>query len=154
MIIICYLHLLVSRCCSVFRNHTPAARTHLLQQHPHTHTQQCTTQKHPHTSDCWQWAEIGGVTIPLPILPASVILPPNSLCPHALSPPPPLSISSHPTLQFHLSALSLVLLPLPPSGIVSKRATFSWSGCYRVCQHSQSNASHCQGRVQINYDCP
>lgn len=43
------------------------------------------TQRHLHTSECWQWAKLGGVTITLLSPPPSATLHPNRLCPHGLS---------------------------------------------------------------------
>lgn len=145
-----YTPLHVTLLCCV-HDHTPAAHTHLL-----LAVFTCSIALlTPCSSQCWQWAKLDGVTITLLIPAASLILLPNRICPHALSLISPFLPLSPPTFQFHLSALSLS--PLPLLGIVSKRATISQSGSYWgwvLCQHSESNASHCQGRLRINPECP
>lgn len=101
------------------------------------------TQHHLHTSESWKWAKLGGVTITLFNLSASVILHPNRFYPHGLS----LSSSvSPPTFYFHVC-----LVPLSPLGLVNKWATFSSRYKWQVLsQHSESNAGSPVSRETSN----
>lgn len=101
---------------------------------------------HPCSSHTHQSCGIGLNEVVSLVLPSSCQ--PNMLCNS--------SPISPPTFHFHLSIVSLQLLP--PShthahthGVLSKRATFSpagWNKGWLSCQHSESNA------VQIDVDRP
>lgn len=94
------------------------------------------TQQHLHTSECWQWAKLGGVTITFFNLSASIILHSDrfylrgqrSFLPSALQP------------FIFTSVLSLVLLPLSSLVLVNKWATFSFRyNRQMLSQHSESS---------------
>lgn len=109
------------------QHHTPAAHRHLL------HSSVVHTQKHRHTSESWQWAKLGGFTITLLFLPASVIPPPNRLCPHALS------------------LVSLLPSTLPPSTFIC----LLWVLCFFPCPllGIGVNGPHLAGVAGINDEC-
>lgn len=88
----------MSRCRSALRT-TPLQLTHTCCSSAHVQRRN-NTQKHPHKREGWQWAKLGGVTVTLLTLAASVFLPPIRLGPHALPRRPlfhTLMLRKHPT---------------------------------------------------------